>query len=200
MKTLLLSAAIAFGLLATPSLAAVQFSTSGTDAGQGNSLSLQVGQSGSLFVWVSTDAGQTIAGIGADILSDNAAVLEGTAYIMPNPASRWAGEPTVGALGDLVTGSNAFALPGIVGTGISTAGQNDFVLFSEIQFSATAEGSANVSIAANANGFGDSLGNDLSGQFAGVGAVVNVTAVPEPSSAALLTLALGGVFLRRRSS
>lgn len=197
MKRVVFSLAMLLSLMAAPAMAAVQFSTSGTDANQGNSLSLQVGQTGSMFVWISTDQGQTVAGIGMDILSSDANVLEGTAYNIANPNNRWLA-PNAGTVGDLVTGSNAFALPGISGTGLGTNGQADFQLFSEIQFNATAAGATNLSLQINGNGFGDSTGADLAGTVAGVAGNVSVSAVPEPSSMALLAMAAGGACLRRR--
>lgn len=205
MRRILMSLMLGLGLLAAPATAAVQFSTSGTDANQGNSLSLQVGQTGSMFVWMSTDSGQIIAGVGVDVLSSDPAALEASSYNIgttnADASQRWVTPVTVGTLGDLVTDSNAFALPGILGTGISTTGQTDFVLFSEVQFTATGEGMTTLTLQANQNAFGDAQGNDLSGQLADVSASVNVTAVPEPGSGALLVL-LGGVacWHRRRRS
>lgn len=200
MKKIILSLTLLVGLMASPSMAAVQLSISGTDAGAGNSLELQLGQTGSMFVWMSTDAGQTIAGVGVDLLSSDTSVLEATAYNIANPASRWL-SVAAGDLGDLSRNSNAFALPPFAGTGLSTSGQGDFALFSEIQFSATALGATTLSLQANSNGFADSnaTNNDLSGQLAGVTGSVNVvSAVPEPSSAALLVMAAGVAAVRRR--
>lgn len=200
MKKIIFVVTVLLGLAAAPCHAAVQFSTSGTDAGAGNMLDLQVGQTGSMFLWMSTDAGQVVAGAGIDILSSDANILEATSYEIANPSNRWAGAPNNGTLGDLVTGSNAFAIPGFGSTGLSTSGQADFVLFSEVQFTATALGATQLSLVANSNGFASSAitNNDLSGSLDGVTASVNVSAVPEPSSAALLLTAAAGCAWRRR--
>lgn len=200
MKKIVFAVAMLLGLAAVPCQAAVQFSTSGTDAGAGNVLDLQVGQTGSMFLWMSTDAGQVVAGAGIDILSSEANVLEATSYQIANPNNRWLGAPDNGTLGDLVTGSNAFALPGLGSTGLSTSGQADFVLFSEVQFTATALGASQLSLVANSNGFASSAttNNDLSGSLNGVTAGVNVSAVPEPGSAALLLTAAAVCGWRRR--
>ncbi|MEM8734723.1 MAG: PEP-CTERM sorting domain-containing protein, partial [Planctomycetota bacterium] len=177
--------------------AVLQLSTSATDPNAGNSLSLNLNDAGSMFVWVSTEAGQTITGLSLDILSDDASVLEGTDHITENPNNRWNNPPGRGTLGDLVTSTNAFVFAGQ--TGISTADQNTFVLHSEIQFDATAVGSTNLQIARGEFDITEGAGFDPipdADITFGTG-IVNV-AVPEPGSLGIIGLGLAASLVRRR--
>jgi hypothetical protein len=161
----------------------INFSTSNTDAGAGAELNLGLGETGSMFVWVSSDPGQTLTGIALNIVSDNLNVLQATSYEIENPSGdRWA-DVNNGTLGDLVSGSQAFALPPFAGDGLATGG--DFVLHSTVQFVATELGSTNLSFTLGSNGVGDLNGNVTPEFNTGF---VNVTAVPEPGSFALLGL------------
>lgn len=196
-KFLAVTVAILFAMSADYARADIIFSIDRNNAAAGNTLNLLEGQSGSMFVFISTEAGQTFNGMGLDILSSDPAVLQATAYNVANPSGRWLGIfPAM--LGDLVTEANAFNIVG----GLSTTGLTDFTLHSEIVFDATALGSTQLTFAENANlitaGL-DSVANTIS---FGVGSV-NVTAIPEPSSYAVLGvlgLTVGGYRrLRRRS-
>lgn len=200
MKILYTLVAIACLFSASQAKADVVFSISNTDSAAGSDLQLQQGETGSMFVWISTEPGTTYAGIGLDILSSDAAILEGTNYEIFNPSLRWLNVET-GDLGDMVTGSNAFALPGVAGTGLSTDGA--FALFSEVQFSALEIGTTGLSFAVNSNGIGDLVGTvDPATITFGTGSV-NVTAVPEPGSFAAIGLgglAIGGYRRLRRKT
>jgi hypothetical protein len=190
-------------LAASQAQADIVFSTSGTDANAGTNLNVEVGQSASMFVWVSTNAGFTINGLNINILSSEADVLQATSHLIANPGgTRWnASAP--GTLGDLATNVNAIAL--FAPAGLSTTGLNDFVLFSEVQFDATALGTTNLSFTQGANSV---TYRGVQGQTAwsqwnapGTGTVNVISAIPEPSSAAVLgLLSIGGLALRRRRS
>lgn len=195
MSRFFLAALMVIGM-ASASQAAVILSTSATDANAGTSLELQVGQTGSIYTWISTNAGQTFTGVGIDILSSAADVLEATAHNINNPGNRWL-NVAAGDLGDLVTGSNAIALVGFAGDGLSTSGQDDFTLHSEIVFTATAIGQTQLTITPNNNGIGDLTG-DVTGSVTFGSGAVNVTAVPEPSSLCLLGGLFGLGVLRRK--
>ncbi len=195
--TKFLIASFAFvSLLASQAQAAViNFSTSASDANAGTSLSLEPGNSGSMYVWVSSDPGQTIVGMDLGILSDNASVLQATSWNIANPANRWA-SAVDGTLGDLVTGSSAIALPPFAGTGLSTSGA--FELYGTVEFLATDLGTTNLTFVTGSNGFGD-LGGSFTPTF-GTGSV-SVSAVPEPSSMVALA-AVGtavGAYRRRKA-
>ncbi|GEM_PF-1597860 len=176
----------------------IKFSTSSTNSEAGSNLDLILGQTGSIFVWASTETGQTLTGISLDILSSDLSVLEASGNLIANPDSRWL-QTEAGTLGDLVDDGYGFALPGIGGTGLSTSGVNDFALFSEIQFTATGLGMTDLNIDFGLQGIGDSGGNSLGGGdlVFGTGSV-NVSAVPEPSSLTVLALGMTALTLVRK--
>jgi len=185
---------------ASQAKADIVFSISNTDAAAGSELTLRQGDTGSMFVWISTDPGTTYAGIGLDVLSSEAAILEGTNYEIFNPSLRWL-DVDNGDLGDLVTGTNALALPGVAGTGLSTDG--DFALFSEVQFSALEIGTTNLAFEVNSKGIGDLNGLVDPADINFGSGIVNVTAVPEPGSFAAIGiggLAIGGYRRFRRKT
>lgn len=185
---------LALLLVPSQSSADIVFSTSNTSHTAGTNLSLNVGDSGSMFVWISTNNGQELDAVSLSILSNNADVLEATAHNINNPSNRWFGVAP-GVLGDLVTDSNAFTLFG----GLSTNGKTDFTLHSEIAFTATSLGQTVLSFAEGKDFMSDGTGVPIWDQFATGTAVV--TAVPEPSSALLLTgvVCVAAAYRRRRA-
>ncbi|MFN7574627.1 MAG: hypothetical protein ACK5SA_06185, partial [Planctomycetota bacterium] len=56
----------------------IKFSTSATNANAGSNLNLIAGQSGSMYVFVSTAAGSILRGVNINILSSNTPVLQAT--------------------------------------------------------------------------------------------------------------------------
>ncbi|MFN3192072.1 MAG: PEP-CTERM sorting domain-containing protein [Aureliella sp.] len=194
------AAAMALMVFATSSAhaAVLQLSTSATDPNAGNSLSLNLNETGSMFVWVSTRGDQTIVGISMNIESSDLDVLQGTDHSTQNPSGRWAATPDEGTLGDLVTDAEAFSLPGINGDGINTADENTFVLHSEIQFEATSIGSTDLQITRGGNNIADGDGDIPDSDLTLGGGIVNVTAVPEPGSLGIVGIGLVASFVRRR--
>lgn len=194
MKKVLLALAIALCSVAT-SRADLIFSTSATDSGAGTTLNLTQGDSASLYIWISTNAGQVLNGVSLSALSSNAEVLQATAHLHNNSDNRWndAGFSS-GTLGDLFVDSNAVDLfaPG----GIATTGRTDFTLFSEIQFDATGVGSTTVQLDRGRFNIAARVGGPFTATFGS--ATVNVAAIPEPSSIAALALLVGGLAAARR--
>lgn len=169
-------------------------STSAIDAFAGSDLNLNLGDSGSLYVWVNNNSGGTVDAMGLDILSSDPAILEATAHLISNPSSRWFATGP-GTLGDLVTGSNAFVL--ITETGIA---DGELVLHSEIQFDATALGVTTVNI--QESPFGVTVdGLDVNPDFSlGSGTVTVGNAIPEPATGLVVLAACGLAVVRRRRS
>ena len=168
------------------------FSTSAVDANAGSVLDLaNVGDSGSLYVWVTNNDSAAVDGLGIDILSADPSILEGVSHNIENPNSRWfAASP--GNVGDLVTGSNSFVL--ITETGIANDGVA--TLHSTINFDATALGTTDVSVAAN--NFGVTVGGVLTNNVNFGNATVSVGVIPEPSALGVLLIAGIGFVSRRR--
>jgi hypothetical protein len=185
-------------LFAGSAQADIKFSTSATNANAGSNLNLIAGQSGSMYVFVSTAAGSILRAVNINILSSNAPVLQATAHLIENPGARWS-NVSAGTLGDLVTNANALDFFGTSG-GVGTSGQNDFVLFSTVTFNATAIGTTNLSFTEGSNGvrYRGNV-NAWTGWAKGTG-TVNVSAVPEPNSAIVMGLAAltAGALRRRR--
>ena len=176
----LLSASVAHG--------DIIFSKSNSDPGAGTNVSLGLGDVGSLFVWVSTNPGQTINGLSLDIISDVPSILEATNHIISNPSGRWSNVNS-GILGDLVDDSNAFVL---FGDGIATTGLTDFTLHSEVQFVATEIGTTELSFAEGSNLITDTVSSESIADSIEMGSGSVKVSVPEPGAFALLGLV--GVF------
>jgi hypothetical protein len=196
----LLFALLWIGLFAGQAQADIKFSTSATDANAGSTLNLLEGQSGTMYVFVSTANGSILRGVNINILSSNAPVLQATSHVIDNPSSRWS-NVSAGTLGDLVTNANALDFFGTTG-GIGTSGQSDFRLFSTVNFNATAIGTTNLSFTAGSNGVvyrGSAPGNNAWTSWVKGTGSVSVSAVPEPNAALGLGLfALSASALRRR--
>lgn len=203
MKKVLFLALSLLCFTASAANADIVFSTSSTDAGAGSDFTFVEGQTGQIYVWVSTESGQTINGLSLSILSSSADVLEATAHNIENPniilnLNRWGGTGA-GELNDLVINSNAVGLGGV---GLGTTGLTDFVLHSTIDVLATGIGTTNISFAEGANLITDT---DSTGSIAdtitfGTGSVT-VNAVPEPSTFFALgvaTIGFGAYQIRRR--
>ena len=171
------------------------YSTSDTDANAGSSLDLFLGDTGSIYVWVTNDDLDVIDGLGIDMLSSNASILEATAHNISDGGGRWLSS-NEGDLGDLVTDSVSIALIGIGGDGIANDG--NAVLYSEIVFEATELGTTELSIVENSNAI--SVSGDAPQSINFGGATVNVSAVPEPSGALVCAGVFLATYLRRRRS
>jgi hypothetical protein len=192
------------GAFIVPARADFIFSSSSTNAAAGNVLNLETGQTGALFVWMSTNPGQTLTGVSYNVLSDQPSLLSAVAHVVENPGPRWSSIQVGGfnTSGNLLNNHRAFYLPGITsGTGIATSGLGDFVLHSELRFNAGANpGVANLSFTPTSAGVSQlGGGGNIWNSIVKGTAQVNVSAIPEPG--ALSALALGAVcslLLRRR--
>lgn len=194
-------------MTSTAAMADIIFSSSGTDATAGTNVTVNQGETGSIFVWVSTEAAQTITGLSFNIASSDSTIVSASSHIIQNPGPRWstvqAGTLNVQNANPaefrLVNNHQAFYLPGLTnGTGISTSGPSDFVLHSEMAFTANNLGTTNLTFTATNRGisFLGVGGNQWNNVIKGTG---SITAVPEPSSALLLTgVACAAAAYRRR--
>jgi hypothetical protein len=191
-------------LTSTAAMADIIFSSSGTDAAAGTNVNVNQGATGSIYVWVSTEAAQTISGISFNILSSDSTIASGLSHSIQNPGdpARWttvqAG--TVNSNGNLLNNHRAFILPPPLSqnTGLSTSGLSDFVLHSELSFTATNIGTTDLTFTPTSAGisFLGVGGNQWNNVIKGTG---SITAVPEPSSALLLTgVACAAAAYRRR--
>lgn len=193
MKKFIAALVLGLGMVSSAN-ADIILSTSASDANAGSNLNLGLGESGSMYVWVSTNVGQVINGLSIDVTSSDTAVLEATGHVIENPASRWFATGS-GTLGDLIDDSNSITL---VGGGLGTAGQSDYVLHSEVMFDATALGTTSLAISPGQQGISAFGEGDISGSINFGGGSVSVSAVPEPTSAAVLVGLASLVGLRRR--
>ncbi len=181
-----------------PVQADIIFSTSSDDPFAGTNLQIaNVGDSGSLFVFFSTEQDRVLQGVSFNIDSSDAETLQATAHLVQNPGStRW-NQTSPGALGDMVVDSRAAAL--FAPFGLGTTGHGDFVLYSELQFVATANGTTELSFSRGPLGLSyRGIQGDQWDTFSTGTAIVTV-AIPEPTSAILLVgTGLGLVSIRRR--
>lgn len=189
MKKLLCIVLFSFllGSSTTEAAVTVRLSVSDVDPLAGTDLSLGLGQTGSLYVWMSTEQNLAIRGVTLDILSSDSSVLEATGHIIFNGDNRWVPAAiSPGILGDLVDEATAAGF-----TGLSTASEADFEFFSEVQFTATALGSTAIDFQLGNQGFSDGSNTIAPGSITFVGGTV--TAVPEPGTFA--ALGLGGLLV-----
>ncbi|MBL8854592.1 MAG: PEP-CTERM sorting domain-containing protein [Planctomycetaceae bacterium] len=179
------------------------FSSSGTDPLAGGDVTVQVGQSSSVFVWVSTAPAQTMTGISFNVLSSLPAIASGISHTVQNPGPRWSTVQAgaVNTSGNLLNNHRAFYLPGLTnGTGFSTGGLNNFVLHSELKFTANTIGTTNLTFTPTNAGisFLGVGGNQWNNVVKGTG---SINAVPEPAAAMVLLVgATGWLVSRRRRS
>jgi hypothetical protein len=186
-----------------PARADFIFSISGTDAVAGSVLNLETGQAGSMFVWMSTNPGQTLTGVSFNVLSDQPGLLTADGHVVENgPPQRWSSIQIGGfnTAGNLLNNHRAFYLPGLTsGVGISTTGLTDFVLHSELRFDAGLNpGVANLTFTPTTAGVSQlgGGGNIWNSIVKGTGQVNVSAAIPEPG--ALGALALAGLLYSLR--
>lgn len=199
MVRFLLAAALATFIGSTSASAAVSliFSTSETDAFAGNQLSLIPGDTGSMYIWASTDADTTITGFALNIDSSEPSILQATGHTINNPIvfgtfRRWNTPLGAGQLDDLVQNSNAVAITQI---GLNTGDLGTYALHSRVDFSVTGVGVTNLSFSEGAGVF---VGSNNTRWSDVTGGSAIVTAVPEPGSFAALGLAGLGLAGYRR--
>lgn len=184
----------------------IVFSNSGTDAAAGTNVTVNQGATGSIYVWVSTEVAQTISGISFNILSSDSTIASGIAHTIENPGAptRWTTVQAggVNTNGNLLNNHRAFILPPPLSQnpGLSTGGLSNFVLHSELSFTATGLGTADLTFTPTTAGisFLGVGGNQWNNVIKGAG---SITAVPEPSSALLLTgvVCVAAAYRRRRA-
>jgi hypothetical protein len=144
----------------------------GEGATPGNaSLTLNVGDSATLYLWADLTVAEACNGLGLDVLSSDPAVVEGTSSVIENPAVfgaavpnflRWNPPIAHGTPGDLVTGINAVAVgfdpvSGIQGNQLSgafsgtdpTYNAGSGFLVGTFTLDATAAGVTEIKLAAN---------------------------------------------------
>ena len=203
MKKLITLALVAIAsLCCSAAQADIIFSSSSTDANAGNTVTVQQGQASSIYVWVSTEANQTMTGISFNILADDNTIASGVSHVVENPGPRFSTVQagSVNTSGNILNNHRAFYLPGLTdGTGISTSGLTDFVLHSTLNFNADNLGSTELTFTPTTAGisFLGVGGNQWNNVTKGTG-IINVTAIPEPTSALVLLAGSMGLALVRR--
>lgn len=167
----------ALALAGGASATSVLLSDSNTSANDTVNQAVLLNGSSTLYVWVDVDPGQTITGLGLDIVSSVASVLEATSYTIYNNTYQsgddtWQGTDS-GTIGDLVDDSNAVAV--FIAAGLDQSSINTFngttdgnaFLVGEVAFNATALGQTSVSLAIGANEITDQNLGALTPTFVG---------------------------------
>ena len=181
------------------------FSTSSSSATAGTNLELQSGATGSMYVWMSTNTGQTLTAVSYNVFADTVGVATGLSHLVENPGGgRWSSinQGLVNTSGNLVNNTRAFYLPGIsAGTGIATTGLTDFVLHARFQVSAIGALGSSTGLTFTTTTAGVSQlgggGNIWNSITRGTGSIT-ISAIPEPGSLAILGLAGLAQMMRRR--
>lgn len=195
---------VALFAVSTAQASSVTLSDSATDSTVGVNQSLALSDSGSVYVWVTPDTGQTINGLGLDVIASDPGVLEATAITIFNPTysiiddPRW-NSTNSGTLGDLFTGTNAVAVSGANGIdeGASsldggTVDAAGAFLHAVVDFTATGVGTTSLTPQANDNFITAEGEGQISPSFTGG----TVTVIPEPTT--LVLLGAGGLLALRR--
>lgn len=208
-KFLLLALAVSFcGISTANAQVDVFFSTSSTDAFEGNVLNLMDGGSGSLYVWVDNNdgSGNPVDGIDLDILGTADPMVVANAFTIENPEVipmtglvRWDGvseNPELNSpAGTLVNDANAVVLN--VGTLFGFQNGSGPQLHGTLDLSVFGTGTSDLTFALGQ--FGISVqGQAADVNFGSAQVVSTGGAVPEPSALALVGAMFVGVSLRRR--
>jgi hypothetical protein len=200
-KAMYLAIAVLMAIGSTSAaMADIIFSNSSTDAMAGSDVTVAPGQTGSIYVWVSTDVNQTMTGISFNVLSSVPTVASGIAHTVQNPGPRWSTVQagSVNTSGNLLNNHRAFYLPNLTqGSGISTGGLSNFVLHSELSFTALELGTTELTLTPTTAGisFLGVGGNQWNNVVKGTG---SISAIPEPTAAFVLVLGSAGLLVARR--
>jgi hypothetical protein len=184
--------AISYPSIANAALT-LKLSTSSTNADAGGDAVVAPGGDGTLYVWAATASNLTVAGMSFDIITTDPSIVTATSHEISYgvEGDRWffddPGDLNSGDLGEiLVDDAEALALPGINGTGFSTAGEDQFALLSTLEFAATGLGTTLVDFDFGSQPFSDGDAPISPSDVTFLGG--SITAVPEPGSFAVLGL------------
>ncbi|MCD0460823.1 PEP-CTERM sorting domain-containing protein [Roseiconus lacunae] len=176
------------------------------DAQSGTELNLNLGTSSTLEIWMSGAVDQNIRALSINLNSDNVGIVNSsnllfdeltTRWPLNNATADWTGQSATGLLIDNAQGAT---LGSFAGTGVTFTAASPAVRLGTIDISADTVGSTNLAFSPGSNGVNDATGGITGFAVGGRSLnVLDVTAIPEPSSfAALGTLAMAGLVTRRR--
>lgn len=225
MKNFSFLAAIALVISTTPAFAGTfLISGSNTDPSVSADANLEVGETGTFYIWADLDANEQWSAVALDVLSSLDGVIGATDFVTENPTvnlSAFGTQPTRWQ-GNLGTGSfdtpsklidNALSLFVNEGVGLfqaaiaggvdeGTVVNGDTVLHAAVSYSALAAGTTDLVLGGGSGlsqlvGVGESLPDFGAGASITVGGTVNPN-IPEPTTAMLVALGLAGFAARRR--
>ncbi|WP_413430981.1 PEP-CTERM sorting domain-containing protein [Crateriforma spongiae] len=162
-----------------------------------NVINLTLGDIQSIYVWADTDSGQSFSSISFNVTTDTPDLITAVDYSVTAPAP-WAsfGQESLNTGNLLVNNGGAFNFLG----GFESSPGNEFFQLARIDIQALAGGSGNLGVEIGGAGIGITPpGSDAGWAFNS--ATVNVSAVPEPGTFAVLGVvgsAYSGYRIRRR--
>ncbi|QEG24026.1 PEP-CTERM sorting domain-containing protein [Mariniblastus fucicola] len=176
------------------------------DAQSGGELTLDLGSTSTLEIWTLGETGQNIRGVSFNLISNVMGIVNSSNLEIDALADRWPvnnlgddfDDPTAGSdTGVLVNDAGLATLGSFLGTGITF--EDAPIRLGTIDITADQVGAVSIDFSEGSNGVIDAAG-PVTGFVTGSRSVSVVSAVPEPSSIAVLALVGGIAGLRRRRS